>query len=215
MVVRIFRGGYTAIELMVTILVIVVLATSMGASVAKLLSIQESEREEGYIRESLADLCALCADFSSVGSAFSVSNQDFVIKYRQETGGVSLETGRVTRAAYLKASNAVSNSFERQMIDLDILGGLFEKKYSRGIMGSAALIPFKGNINIKSSITPIGITPPALSDETDTNLVGYVSAATALGYLRITAEYETKSDEGLIVTNTVSAGRVVRLWNRE
>lgn len=210
-----FRSGYTAIELMVTILVVGVLATSMGASVAKLLSLQEAEREEGYIRESLVDLCALCADFSSVGSSFCVSNQDFVVKYRQETGGVSLETGRVTRAVYLKTSNVASNSFWRKMIDLDILGGLFEKKYSRGVMGSAALIPFKGNIDIKSSITPIGTTPPVPSNETDTNLVGYVSANTALGYLRITAEYEIKSDEGLIVTNAVTAGRVVRLWNRE
>lgn len=207
--------GYTVSELMVSVLVVIVLMTASGSFFAKLLSIQERDREEGYVREALAELCAVYADFMSVGSAFSLSNQNFVVKYRQETGGVSLETGRVMRAAYLKASNVTNNLLERKMLDLRVLDGFLEQRYSRGIMGAAALIPFKGDIDIVSSITPLGTTTPVLKDETDTNLVGFVAADSALGYLRMTAEYKTEDARGSIVTNVISAGRVVRLWNRE
>ena len=100
--------GFTVVELMVTIVIVAFLSATVGTFVCKLLTIQERDREEAYIREKLTDICGAYADFLSIGSSISsttgVSNQETVVKYRSETGGVSLETGIVTRVAYLVAA---------------------------------------------------------------------------------------------------------------
>ena len=59
------KRGYTVVELMVTIVIVAVLAATLGMFFVKLLRIQEREREEAYIRERLADICAAYADFVS------------------------------------------------------------------------------------------------------------------------------------------------------
>lgn len=208
--------GFTINELMVTVLIVSILATTLGVFFVKLLTIQEQEREEGYIRERLADICGEYADFMSVGSSVGINDRGFAVKYRRETGGVSLETGRVTRAAYLQGFNTTvySAAEERRSLDLRVLGGDLQRKFARNIMGEAALIPFDGSIKIESSITPIGAKAPAQMDEADTNLVDFAMSDAALGYLRVTAEYQIK-DHGTNAARTVSAGRIVRLWNHE
>ena len=107
------KKGFTLHELLVTVLIAAILATTVGVFLVKLLTLQEKDREEGYIREALADICAYYADFASIGSSFSVSADpnESIITYRNETGGVSLETGRVSRVAYLTmTTNSTGNA---------------------------------------------------------------------------------------------------------
>ena len=197
--------GYTVVEMMVTIVVVSVLAATVGVFFSKLLTMQENEREEAYIREKLADICGAYADDLSVGAAFSKSNQTEIITYRHETGGVSLETGRVSRVAYLSSSvNATNNT-----LDLNI--DVFEqceliRKMTQQLNGNAPLIPLLGDM-VRLRITPLN------GNVWEDGLVQTSDAA--LGYLEAMARYRVKNDDGEFVTNTVTAGRVVRLWNRE
>ena len=205
------RWGYTVVELMVTIVIVAVLAATLGMFFVKLLRIQEREREEAYIRERLADICAAYADFVSVGSSFHTSTNSVnaltAVKYRMETGGVSLETGRVTKVAYLTTMMNLTN----RTVDLDIYSqgpeGL-NRKFSRGMNGNAPLIPLLGDM-VSCMITPLNYTKTEIA----TN--GYETTDAALGWLQVSAKYEVKNDDGEKETKTATAGRVVRLWNRE
>ena len=206
------KRGYTVVELMVTIVIVAVLAAALGMFFVKLLRIQEREREEAYIRERLSDICATYADFVSVGSSFHTSTNSVnaltAVKYRMETGGVSLETGRVTKVAYLTTMMNLTN----RTVDMDIYSQGSEgltRKFSRAMGGDASLIPLLGDM-VSCTITPLNHhTKP----EVGTN--GYETTYAALGWLQVSAEYEVKNDDGEMETKTATAGRVVRLWNRE
>ena len=129
--VRYAKNGYTIIELMVTIVIVSVLAATLGVAFVKLLNIQEREREEAYVREKLADICGEYADKLSIGSSIiSTSTNATIVKYRQETGGVSLETGLVTRVAYLSLQLSPTND----TVDMGIFSfenqDLIQKTYS-------------------------------------------------------------------------------------
>lgn len=205
------KRGYTVVELMVTIVIVAVLAATLGMFFVKLLRIQEREREEAYIRERLADICAAYADFVSVGSSFHTSTNSVnaltAVKYRMETGGVSLETGLVTKVAYLTTMMNLTN----RTVDLDIYSqdpeGL-TRKFSRGMSGDAPLIPLLGDM-VSCTITPLNHT------KTEVGTNGYETTDAALGWLQVSAKYEVKNDDGEKETKTATAGRVVRLWNRE
>ncbi len=222
------RRGYTVVELMVTIAIVSVLAATVGMFFVKLLNIQEHEREEAYVRERLADVCGAYADALSIGSAFitgaTSSNRMTIVKYRQETGGVSLETGTVTRVAYLKsAMNPTNNT-----VDLDIFGielGTLDLKMSRKARGDASLIPLPADM-LSCTISPLCKTkPPSVLNGDDvtcfSEMLPHVSTQdtllqnAALGWLEVKAHYKVKNDEGEFVQKIVKTGRVVRLWNRE
>ena len=206
------RCGYAAIELMVTTVIISVLAATVGIFFVKLLNTQEREREEAYIREKLADVCGAYADMLSVGRLFRTStnavNQAISVEYRLETGGVSLETGIVSRVSHL-------TSFVDVMLgklDLGIYGyesGVLQQKLSRNASGDAELIPLQGDM-LSCTITPLNY-----SSQGTIVTNGYETTDAALGYLEIKAQYRVKNDEGGFEAKTVEAGRVVRLWNRE
>jgi prepilin-type N-terminal cleavage/methylation domain-containing protein len=217
------RVGYTIVELMVTIVIVAVLAATVGMFFVKLLTIQEREREEAYIREKLSDICAAYADDVSVGTSFYIDtnflNQATAVKYNQETGGVSLETGRVSNVAYLttqmhafrKGNSTLGINNVGGVIELDVYSlspeGL-NKKISRTANGNAPLIPLFGNV-INCTITPLNYT------KTEVGTNGYETTDTALGLLKVTALYEVENDNGERVKKTASAERVVRLWNRK
>jgi len=193
------RSGYTIVELMVTIVIVAILAATVGVLFVKLLTIQEQEREEGYVRETLSDICAVYADFMSVGSSISnISasvNSDFIVTYRHEAGGVSLETGRVTHAAHLISREKVNDG----TLDLGVEAfesGNLAPKFWRNLRGDASLIPLVGD-QIRCGLTPL-----------NTNVV----EDAALARLTVTALYRIK-DEDTIRTAIVE--RVVRLWNHE
>ena len=214
--------GYTIVELLVSILIAVILAVTIGVFFVKLLNIQEREREEAYIREKLNDICAVYADFLSIGSSFHISTNSIdplvAIKYRLESGGVSLETGRVSRVAYLtakvnKSYNGLTSLGERPIpgtMNLDVYSlepeGL-AKKVSSSVNGDAALMPLIGNV-VSCTIIP-------LDSNISTDANGYATSDGALGLLRVAVQYEVENDEGELERKIVATERVVRLWNQK
>lgn len=225
--------GYTIVELMVTIVIVSVLAATVGSFFVKLLTIQERERDEAYIREKISDICGAYADMLSIGSAIiasdNPSNQVTIVKYRQETGGVSLETGCVTRVAYLTSmmTNTVMNFDVLSLVpEEEDLDKKFLTKLTRRASGNAALIPLPGDM-VSCTLTPLGTTGLPAHDpmnEMDDYLsrrmaqkedYGFEMTDAALGRLEVKARYKIKDDEGEFVSKTVTVERVVRLWNRE
>lgn len=207
---RYFRRGYTIVELMSTIVIVAVLAATVGALFVKLLTIQEREREDAYIRERLADICGAYADAMSIGSSFGTRTNllgraaEVKVNYRQETGGVSLETSVVTRVSNLVSTMNTTN----KTVELKAYG--FEQrelveKLSRIARGDATLIPLVGDV-VDCTITPLNYT----RTEDDS---GFATTDAALGYLKVTARYKVKNEDGELEEKTVEAGRVVRLWN--
>ena len=199
--------GYTVVELMVTILIVTVLATSVGVFFVSLLTIQENEREDGYVREKLADICAAYADMLSVASSFETNTDRRVIaQYPREAGGVSIETGgtfttgNVVRVACLTSSVIrVGNAYNfiRMNVCAMDMDGCFREKYTPRLDGDAELLPLPGNIkNCKLMWIK-------------TNGVDCAS----LGCLEIEAEYEVKNRLRKKELKTATARRVVRLWN--
>lgn len=223
------RIGYTAVELMVTIVLVSVLAAVVGTFFVKLLGIQERDREEAYIREKLADICALYADQISIGSYFSAGtnqvDQASIVKYRQETGGVSFETGVVTRVAYLKA--AVNRYNKNGLKNLDVtvystesstnlvfvseLGSWVCQKRTTSVTGDAYLFPLTAEM-IGCTVRPLNFTPGNTTNDVNT---GWRTTDAVLGYLEVSARYITENDFGEEEAKIVTAGRLVRLWNRE
>lgn len=198
------RRGFTVVELMITIVIVSVLAATVGMFFVKLLKIQERDREDAYIRERLVDICASYADFVSVGSSFYISTNSLnalaEVKYRMETGGVSLETGLVTKVSYLTTMINITN----KTVALDIYSqnpeGL-DRKFSTRMNGNASLIPLLGDM-VSCTITPLNY-----SKSESTN--GYETTDAALAWLQVKAKY------GENKTKTATAGRIVRLWNSE
>lgn len=194
------RGGYTIVELMVTIVIVSVLAAAVGTFFVKLLTIQENDREEAYIRERLIDVCGAYADDLSVGKSFSRSNNVDVITYRHETGGVSLETGRVTHVAHL--TTLVTNRTVRLDVNAFMQQEIVNKRYDAS--GDASLIPLIGDM-VSFRVTPLNGSGDAVG--------GNWTSDAALGRLEAMAKYRVKDKNGQIVEKSVIVERVVRLWN--
>lgn len=185
-------SGYTIVELMITIVIVAFLAATLSMFFARLLTIQEDEREEGYVRETLSDICGLYADNLSVGSSLATNLNGFAVMYRGETGGVSLETGRVSHVTSLTSFvNKVSHALNMNIATLE--QGI---KY-HNLRGDAVLIP------LTNSLVGCTLTPLTVPGEGET----------ALGYLKLVATFEADKAEHLM--KTVTVGRVLRLWNRE
>ena len=203
------KSGYTIVELTVTIAIIAFLAVVGGVFLIRLISIRERDREEAYVRERLSDLCGAYADDLSVGSSFSRSNRTEIVMYRHETGGVSLETGRVTRVAFLTSStNALNRS-----VDLNVYSfeqGALSRTFARKVYGDATLIPLVGSNRV--SLVSFKIQPlnGTIFEDGDN-----WTSDSALGCLEAVAQYDVKNSEGELEKKTVTVKRVVRLWNRE
>ena len=197
------KGGYTIVELFVTIAIVAVLTATVGVFIVKLLGIEEREREDAYVREKLADVCAIIADYMSIGSVFCMSNGCVSVDYRWETGGVSLETGLVTRVARIESSVHPTN----RTVNIDISGFVqneLVRKHSCVANGNAELIPLAGDIT-RFTLVPLN------SNIWEEN--GVQSSDGALGFLEVEARYRAKDDNGGYVWKSATAGRMVRLWN--
>ena len=203
------RLGYTIVELMVTLVIVTVLAATVGMLFARLLSLQEREREEAYIREKLADVCGAVADDLSIASSFSMRTnlvqRDIIVAYRQETGGVSLETGRVSRVVYLTLTlNATNRTMALNAYTPEPEG--LKQAFASSLNGDAPLIPLAGDL-VGCTLTPLN----AAFTEED----GVLASDAALAYLQVSARYAVRNDDGEVEEKTATAGRVVRFWNRE
>lgn len=226
------RWGYTVFELLVTVLIVAVLATSVGAFFAKLLTLQEKDREEAYVREKLADLCAEYADLASIGSSFSISSsgKENIVSYRDETGGVSLESGRVSRVSYLTmaATNQtmdlnvysfVSGTNLQTKIFSDIKNGLVSK-WTRFLRGDASLLTIPTEkLDVKKvecTMTPLGVYASGTNFIPDDDFSGFnVYSDASIGNLKITAWYTYKNNHKETVLTNATVERLVRLWNHK
>jgi len=215
--------GYTVIELMVTVLIVSVLATTLGVGFVKLLTIQEREREEAYVRERLAEICANYADYLSVADnicTVGTNKQMIVVKYREETGGVSLETGRVARVTRLVSENKTIDGLSQSMaldlkigsIDGDEYNKSFISRFSRLLRGDAELVSLVVD-KVSCLITPLNVK--VQTQELDPAFGILEKTDAALASLRLVAWYKIKNDDGEWETKTADAERVVRLWNRK
>jgi len=218
--VRLCRGatfnhyGYTVVELMVTIVIVSVLAATVGMFFVKLLNIQEKDREEAYIREKLSDICGAYADMLSIGSSFStfsnLTKQATLVKYRQETGGVSLETGVVSRVAYLTSLVDMTIDTLRHTTDYNMgltvfgldpesdandLDHKISSKLARSVNGNAALIPLLGDM-VSCTITPLGIKKNS-----------------SLGIQEKSISVDGMSEQEQYLSNKLVSGAVVRKTN--
>ena len=203
----------------------------MGACFVKLMTLREREREDAYVREKLSDVCAAYADALSIGSAIvNTSTNATIVKYRQETGGVSLETGLVSRVVYVASTmNAESGTMDLDIYSFNPKESDIDRRITRKVRrranGDAALLPLPGEM-VSCTLTPLRGNGLAINiqDMSEEELrlcekmvpsAAYQVAETALGYLEAKARYWIKEDDGGLVAKTVTVGRVVRLWNRE
>ena len=211
--------GYTIVELLVTILIVTIFAASVGMLAVKLLTLHEKNREDAYVREKLLDICAIYADYLSLGSSIGTNNFETIVKYRMETGGVSFETGVVSHVTHLiSALNPLKKTVDLGTYTLKDGNMKVAKSFSWN--GDASLIVHNGNMFARIvgfMIRPLRYTgDPELTwtaDGGQEELTGEpVSQMTdaAFGYLELTAQYQSADDNRL---NTVRAGRLVRLWN--
>lgn len=200
------KCGMTLVELMVTVLIVAMLSVTLGAFFVKLLNIHEQEREEGYVREKLVDICGACADYLSVSSSISnVTASSFVATYREETGGVSLETGRVSRVTHFQSFLDTAT----QTLALDIgryWSNNFVSGFSRDLRGDAYLMNLTNDLVL---VRRDGMVEAML-----TRLNGTSDMDASLFYLKVSARCERKSDKGKANYRYVTAGRIVRLWNK-
>ena len=207
------RSGYTIVELMVTIVIVAVLAATVGTFVVKLLTLQEKEREEAYIRERLADICGIYADRLSLGSSVctNLSDRDFVVTYRQEAGGVSFETGCVSRVARVDLSEKVYKSsnwaFKNLLLNVDTVavdGGL-EPKLANEFWGADTPLVTTKDLKVDSRVN-LSCNLVPLNDSSEN---------AALWSLEVRADYWVKNDKGVLEPKNTVASRIVRLWNVE
>lgn len=207
--------GYTIIELMVTVVIVAVLAATVGTLFVKLLTLQEKDRAEAYVRENLVEMCGLYADYLSV--ATTISNvvtgvaPCFFAKYPQETGGVSLETGRVAHvtqlAAYSKLNEGLYDNQTRTYATLGL-------NIATGNVGGPPLMrEFRGDDTPLLSIKDLRINDNPVSLSYGIVPLNADEENAALWCLQVRADYVVKNDDGNFVYTNASVRRVVRLWN--
>ena len=209
---HIMRYGYTVIELMVTVLIVAALATVVGTFFVQLLTIQEKDREEAYIQEKLTSICGTFADYLSVGSAINDSQSGFDVLYRQEAGGISLETGRVAHVSKLTTWVNQSDNVRGGTIDFVAYAreqGAFTNRYSRNLRGDdiplislnamKELQVINGKVSLSYAFTPFNAS----------------SENASLWHLKVAANYEVEDRNGERKPKTVEAERLLRLWNIE
>lgn len=202
--------GYTIIELMVTMVLVSALAAFGGMFVVKLLTLQEQNREEAYIRERLVDICGVYADHLSIGSSVSnnlSSHQWFDVKYRQETGGVSLETGRVSHVAFLKCtqqSYTILNKSYTNVIASTFDGDGVPLKLSNEFWGSDTPLMTVKDLRINDNPVNLRCRIDPLNDP---------MGGTAIWKLQVRADYAVKNEDGDFIFTNAAVERIVRLWN--
>lgn len=198
------RTGMTLVELMVTVLIGAILATTLGVFFVRLLNIQEQEREEAYVREKIVEITAAYADYLSIALAISnnATATSFTAIYPQETGGVSFETGRVTRVTHL---NTFLDADNRTLI-LDsghFEADIFISGFQRSLHGDALLVNLTNDlVCVNGSMMIRPLDAPSLD-------------TAHLVYLNVAAHCECENGAGKKEMRNVMSGRIVRLWNRE
>lgn len=188
------KFGFTIVELLVTMLITTIVVVVFGLGVVRLLKLEESNRQEGYIRERLTMITSTYADYLSMGSGlWPVDLPDnvkgYCTEFRTETGGVSFETGKVTRVVGMTSS--VSNGFFN--IGINTAGEISNVLLEKHISGAAELLP------VLSLITDISIYP----DDGPVRMLSITASNTVFNVK--SNQYEPRQ---------IVSKRLFRLWNR-
>lgn len=193
----VMRLGVTIVELMVCILLAVILAASVGPSAVKLLRVVESSREEGFMREKLATLAGIYADWLSLAQTYVVTNMATGVKvisadYPREMEGISFETNNLTKVT--ACHSAVSNGMLNIWFDTRDLR--FPDHVRKVAFDGDALLEHVSARIVEASLNPV-ICPPD----------GYCT----LSIMATNHFWDAKADAYSV--RTVRTERIVRLWN--
>ena len=204
------RKGFTVIELMITILIVVILTVSFGGALSGLLCLHEKDREEGYMREKLAYICGEFADYFSLADKvgrFMDENGKAVYAagFRMEADGVSYETGKVVKVSniYVSATNGIFNVAMRNAdARYRRAGDSDDVFYKRQEMSSDGML-----YEVMSKITVFSIDPLPIDGMWHTNQYYMLTVAATNGYFDIRGATNA--------IRTVVSRRAFRLWNAE
>lgn len=189
------KFGFTIGEMLITMLITTIVATLFALGISRLLKVEESNRQEGYIRERLTMITSSYADYLSMGSSLALAEGPNHTKVYQtyfpmETGGVSFETGKVVRVVGMATS--VSNGLFN--VCMNTAGRDSPDVLEKHVSGAAELVP------VLAMITDVMIT-----SSTNAPAVGMVSIVASNTVYNVKRNrYEPK----LIVSK-----RLFRLWN--
>lgn len=180
-------SGVTLVELLVVVVITSIVAVGLSFAISASLRFNQQYREESYVRERLCDVLERVSDYLSMANAAPVSNGVWSgsAQYRMETGGVSFETGRVSRVT--GTAYAVNN----MNMDVEIDTG-----------------DPQWNGVLRKVFAADGVLSPVAASVTKIDLHGTNTFRT----LEVTAEYSVKTADG-IQTKPITVSRPVRLWN--
>ncbi len=207
--------GHTLVELLVVVLMTVILAMGLSKAVSAALALEQNYREEAEVRTRLSAYAAFYEKNISLaasvitnaevvwtnfvdGAKVVVTNHDGVgTSYRMETGGVSLEAGRIIRVSSWTGVVITNGNTYEVLISGD---------------------PQRGGTNVQQG-TLLSEKSPRLQTNQFVRFV--VEGTQSVRRLRLSAKVPfwtyTTNELGVrgkyIRTNEVSVERPVRLWN--
>ena len=191
--------GFTVVELCVTVLIVAILSVWLGGSIVRMLKLRESNREEGYMREKLALICAEMADYLSMANTITPVSTQYgtVLKggFRMEMEGVSYETGKVTKveAIYLSGTNGMFN------LVLDTADNRYNGSIRQTLDADGMLI------NVMAKIVEFRIDPPIAYGVTNYFPLHMLTVSATNSYYDIVGNTNA--------VRRVTAKRGFRLWN--
>ncbi len=201
------KRAFTIIELCVTILIVTILCVAMGGAIVRLLRLRESDREEGYMREKLALICAEAADYLSMANSIVADStpHGLVLKggFRMETEGVSYETGKVVKVSglYLSGTNGAFNlamdTADRRYESVRGLEGLYRKRQYLDADGML--------LDVLARIVEFRVDPPLVYGVTNSLPLHVLTVSATNNY------YDIVGNSNAV--RRVTSKRGFRLWN--
>lgn len=194
--------------MMICIVLVVILAVSIGPSAVKLLRVHESSRQEGFIREKLSMLASRYADWLSLSESVVATAENGVdvihAYYPDEMEGVSFETNNICKvtACHSVVSNEIVQSGQGARV-VRRWHVWFDTKDSRFPDGKRDLTFDCDALleHAEAGILDVYVTP------LNVPIVNYCQ----LSILATNRFWNAKHDSYSI--KTVSTERLVRLWN--
>lgn len=195
-------SGVTLVEMLVTLLLVMIVAVGLSTAISAALSIEQRYREESDIRTALALQMDYAERYFSL--ATSITNQQ-TAAFRQETDGISMETGHWNRVSgvTLSTTNNVLN-FRITSNDSERHDAVADREFSADSMLRASLVQTNATRCTYARLEGDG-TVRRLVLKTDflekvrTNTV----AGTRMWLTTVTR------------TNTISVERPIRMWNKD
>ena len=187
--------GITIVELLVVMAIAAVLATAAGLAYVRAGRMERNLRREAFVRTALALQLERIERGLSLSNGILSTNADgrldVSVSYPLETGGVAFETNRIMR---VRSANLALQSRDARLSVTNRSESLELQGVSRRLSASPLLEPNR-----------LG---DARMDGLEIRSVG-----TGLVSIRLMALVPFETTGGTNVWRTVSADRMVRLWN--